>query len=162
MRGIGVMARAMAPEVLVVALGALDAPEARIAAIEPVLAALTPETAADPASVRLVLALADAMIELGRPEAALGVLSADSLPSEETASRRCMVLVWLGRLDDAMAVANATVEDWMAGFERSARSPHALDTVRIMESMFADALTPAMRDRIASLLREDDASAPDR
>jgi hypothetical protein len=161
MSGIGVVARAMAPEELVRALPALDAPEAQIAAIEPVLAAMGPEDSGNGAFSRLRVALADALIELGRPEAALGVLGAESLPSAETASRRCMVLVWLGRLDDAMAVADATVADWMAGFERSARSPHALETVRIMESVFADTLTPEMRERIAALMHDEEAPAPE-
>jgi hypothetical protein len=151
-QGIGTLARALAPEELVRALGTLESPDLRIAAIEPVLTAAPPEAPAAEVWTRLRVALADALIELGRPEAALTILESDAMPSDASASRRCMVLVWLGRLDDALTVPGAGVADWMAGLERSAQSPHAREAVRLMEDVFAGDITDEMRTRIASLL----------
>lgn len=157
--GVGLVARAMDPGDLLVALAAMPTPELRIASLEPVLAAIPLETPPNPVWTRLRMALADALIELARPEGALAALGPATEAARATASVRCMLLVWLGRLDEAVVIPDATVEDWMAGFERSHTSPHAAETARMMESTFAADLTPEMRSRIDALLA--DAAATD-
>lgn len=150
--GVGLVARAMNPSDLIGALSELPTPELRIAALEPALASIPGESPPDPVWTRLRMALADALIELARPEAALTALGTATNASAATESRRCMLLVWLGRLDEALVISSATVEDWMAGFERSHASPHAAVTARTMESTFAADLTPEMQERINALL----------
>lgn len=151
---VGAMARAMSPMEVVEGLSVLPSADLRVTAIESALTGMDPEEVGGAAWIRLRESLADALIESNRPEAALAALTVEGMPEAATASRRAMVLVWLGRLDEALNVPGSTVDDWMRGFERSYESQHAAETVRLMESVFAKTITPAIRARIDGLLAQ--------
>jgi hypothetical protein len=145
--GVATLARAMTCEELVRSLGSIRSAEARVAAAEQGLSAAADEPACD----ALRMGLADALIELGRAPAALAVLESPRVPPDLSAARRCMVLVWLGRLDEAQTVAGAGVDAWLAGLERSVGLPHAREAARLIEATFADELTPEQRARITEI-----------
>jgi len=149
--GVATMARAMPTGELARSIELMKNPEMRVAAAEQGLLAYGPGGPEGASGIALRLALADALIELGRAPGALAVLESPALPPGEADARRCTVLVWLGRLDDAQKITDAGLSAWMAGLEKSAGLPHARDAARIIETLFAAELTDAQRARIQEI-----------
>ena len=112
---------------------------------------------ASPARARGVVALAGALVDLGRGEKAIEAL--DSIkrgddqhpPAPGEVDTRAAALLSLGRVEQASAL-DATPEAWLWGLERSIGLAHARSVLDALEARYNGALTDEQSKRL-DLLR---------
>ncbi len=95
----------------------------------------------NPSVIAGLLLLCRTRLEIGRPAAAMEVLT-DLEPvwtliePGERERLRTVTLLWLNRIEEA-AQGGGSVYDWLEGLEKALNLPHAPAIVRAMESRFA-------------------------
>jgi hypothetical protein len=108
-----------------------------------------------PAILAGLLLLAQTRLELGQPAAALQALDAaqpiiGSSPMPDAQSLRVTALVWLARIDDALAI-DAPIDAWMDGLAKSADLPHADSVLYALRQRFAGDSALANDPAVAAL-----------
>lgn len=110
----------------------------------------------NPSVIAGLLLLCRTRLELGRPAAAMEVLTVlepvwGLIEPGERERLRTVTLLWLNRIDEA-SQSGGSIADWLEGLERAIGLPHAPAIVRAMEARFSP-INGEAADRLR-LLRE--------
>ncbi|MCC6661094.1 MAG: hypothetical protein IT437_09440 [Phycisphaerales bacterium] len=119
----------------------------------------------DPSIVgRGLLLLAQARLDMGRPDAALPTLAAipegGGIDPATIQNLRTVALLWTGKIEEA-AESSAPVGIWLDGLERAITQPHADEIAKAIESRFGATMSPVDRARLAALTERARAIARD-
>lgn len=107
-----------------------------------------------PSAIAGLQLLAETRLELNQPASALRALDTlapiNSRLSAAAADMRTKALVWLGRIDDAEPIPSGP-EPWIDALAHCLDQPHAPRALAVIESRFAETLTPEQSARVATL-----------
>ena len=121
-----------------------------------------PDVVDQAAEARALLLLAEARLDLGRPDAALPVLAAikpaGGVPADVVRDARTVALLWTGKIEEAEALG-APVSAWLDGLERAVAQAHAEKIGDGIDTKFGATMTAEQKARLALLTQRAQALA---